>query len=52
MRAAHINELRTALDLARSALSLTSTTYTDPTLTALSTLMTTSHINELRNGVQ
>lgn len=51
-KALHITELRAALDEARSTLALAAQTYADPTITGGSTLVKTSHMNELRNGVR
>jgi len=50
--ASHINELRSRLDEARSALSLAPVSYTDPSITAGSTVIKAAHIIDLRNGVK
>ena len=48
----HIDQLRTALDQARTALDLPPIGYTDPTITAGTTLVQAAHIQDLRNGVK
>lgn len=48
----HVEELRTALNAARTALGLSAIAFTDPTLVANTTLVKTSHIEELRSGVR
>ena len=50
--ASPVNDLRTALDAARSALGLSPVTYTDPTLTPGSTIVKAVHLTDLRGGVQ
>jgi metallopeptidase family M12-like protein len=53
IQAVHLNELRSNLDAARTALGLSAVSYSDgPSVTAQSTAITASHINELRGGVQ
>ena len=51
-KAAHISELRSNLNTARSSLSLPAQSYTDPTLVVNSTVIKAQHILDLRNGVQ
>ena len=51
VRAAHINDLRAALDAARSNLVLVAITYGE-TITANTTTIKGTHITELRNGVK
>ena len=51
VKAAHINDLRTAIDAARSNLTLTALSYGE-TITGGATLIKTSHVTELRNGVK
>ena len=51
VKAAHINDLRAALDAARSALTLSAQIYGE-TVTASTTTIKTSHVTELRNGVK
>ena len=48
----HIDQMRTALNQARTALGLPAIGYTDPTITAGTTLIKAAHIQELRNGVK
>ncbi len=48
----HFEELRTALNAARTTLGLSAIAFTDPTLVANTTLVKTSHIEELRSGVR
>jgi hypothetical protein len=48
----HIDELRTALTTGRTALGLSTTFTTDPTITALTTLVKAAHFTELRNLVK
>jgi hypothetical protein len=52
VRRQHLLDLRTALDAARSTLSLTALSYTDPTITAGSTAIKAAHITDLRNGTK
>jgi hypothetical protein len=47
-----VTTLRNGLDAARSALSLSAPSYTDPTVTAGQTKVKDEHITELRNGVK
>ena len=51
IKALHINELRTAIDAARSNLSLAALTYGE-TITAGVTTPKTVHMTELRDGVK
>src|SRR5207302_10635 len=51
IKAVHINQLRTALNEARSALSLPPVPYTDPTLTAGMTV-NAADVQDLRTGVR
>jgi hypothetical protein len=52
IKTTHLTQLRTALDQARAALSLSTLAYTDPTLTANVTPVKAAHVNDLRNGVK
>jgi len=52
VKAVHITDLRTALNGARSTLGLPAISYTDPTITAGSTVIRAVHITDLRGGVQ
>ena len=58
VKANHVNELRTALDAARSAMAgagvsnATPISYTDPTLTIQSTTVKAAHFQQLRNGTK
>ena len=52
IRAAHITELRTALNEARIMLPLAPVTFIDPTLTPGSTRIKAVHIEELREGIK
>ena len=52
MKTGQITDLRSALDPARSTLSLSAVSYTDLTLTAGSTTIKAAHIADLRSGVQ
>ncbi|MGZ8833649.1 MAG: hypothetical protein ACXW19_10705 [Thermoanaerobaculia bacterium] len=47
-----MTELRTALDAARSSIGLPAIVYTDPMITAGSTVMKAVHLTELRAGTQ
>jgi hypothetical protein len=51
IRAVHIQELRTALNQARSALLLTTLTYSNDPLAAGSAIQAT-HMQQIRNGVE
>jgi hypothetical protein len=51
VKAVHITQLRTAVNLARASLGLGAFTFTDPTLTAGSTLIKGVHITELRTAL-
>ena len=48
----HLTDLRTALDAARSALTLSALSYTDTTINAQGTAVKAAHLTELRNGVK
>jgi hypothetical protein len=50
-KAAHVTDLRTAIDAARSLLTLSGLSYAD-TITASTTPISTTHFTELRNGVK
>lgn len=50
-RTVHINELRTAIDTELSRRGLSTTTWTDSTLTANSTLIRKTHVDELRTAL-
>jgi hypothetical protein len=50
-KATHINELRTAINAARTRNGLAAAAWTDPTLTAGSTVIKAVHITELRTAV-
>ena len=52
IKAAHVTELRTALNAARSTLSLPAISYSRPTLTTGVTVIFAADISELRNGTQ
>lgn len=51
VNAAHIAQLRTAVNAMRTAAGLGAGTYTDPTLTAQSTVIKTNHIADLRTAL-
>jgi len=50
IKAVHINELRSALDQARSTIGLTALTYTDTITSGVA--VKAVHLQELRNGVK
>ncbi|HYR29674.1 MAG TPA: proprotein convertase P-domain-containing protein, partial [Thermoanaerobaculia bacterium] len=52
VRAQHLVDLRTGVTAPRNALLGGSLTFTDPTITAGSTVIKAVHINELRNAVK
>jgi hypothetical protein len=52
INAAHLMELRFALDEARSAIGLTLPSYTDPTITPGVTTCKMVHVQELRDAVK
>lgn len=52
VRRQHLLDLRNALDTARSALTLSAISYTDPTITAGTTKIKAAHLTELREGVK
>jgi len=52
VRAAHLTDLRNGITAPRNALLGGSLTFTDPTITAGTTLIKAVHINELRNAVK
>ena len=49
---AHLTDLRTALDQAYTAAVKTHAAYTDPSLTAGTTMIKASHLSELRTFVR
>ncbi|HSP14738.1 MAG TPA: hypothetical protein VLV78_08300 [Thermoanaerobaculia bacterium] len=49
VRATHLTELRTAVDLVRAAAGLPAGTYTDPTITPNVTVIKAAHLTELRS---
>jgi hypothetical protein len=51
VKAAHITELRTAVDAVRALTVLGAGSYTDPTLTPNVTTVQAAHINDLRNAL-
>jgi len=51
MKAAHITELRTAINAARTRNGLTAAAWTDPTLTVGVTAIKAVHITELRTAL-
>jgi hypothetical protein len=51
VKAAHITELRTAINTARTRNGLTAVSWTDPTLTAGVTAIKAIHITELRTSL-
>ena len=48
---AHVTELRTAVNAVRALASLSAGSYTDPTLTAGTTVIKAAHINDLRTAL-
>jgi hypothetical protein len=52
IRSSHVDELRTAINQARTALVLTTATFTDPTLTVGTTLIRAAHFEELRTAMR
>jgi hypothetical protein len=52
IKAVHVTQLRTALNQARSALGVPPIVYTDPTITANTTVVRAAHLIDLRNGVK
>jgi hypothetical protein len=52
IKAVHIQEMRNALGAAYTAHSLSGPTYTNPTLTAQSSVVGKVHIDELRANVE
>jgi hypothetical protein len=48
----HVNELRTALNAARTTLGLPAATFTDPTLLAYTMPVKAAHFEELRAAVE
>ena len=52
IKAAHITELRTALDQARTKIGLPAIVYIDPTINIATTKAKAAHIMNLRGGVQ
>jgi RHS repeat-associated protein len=51
IKASHITEMRTGLEQARTALTLSPTTYTDPSLPA-GTVIKAAHIQEIRDSLK
>ena len=51
VKAVHLTELRTAVNAMRAAVGLTAGTFTDPTITALSTNVKRLHVTELRTAL-
>jgi hypothetical protein len=51
VRAVHLTEMRTALNAVYTARSLPPPNYTDPTITAGSTVIKAAHINQLRSAI-
>ena len=52
IRAVHLTQLRTAHDEARASLLLPAISYTTPTITPGTSVISAAHINDLRNGVR
>jgi len=52
IKAAHITELRTAIDQARSTIGLPALVYVDPAIAVDVTPVKTSHITNLRDGAK
>ena len=50
IRAVHLTQLRTAHDEARASLLLPAISYTTPTITPGTSVISAAHINDLRNG--
>jgi hypothetical protein len=51
VKAAHITQLRTAVDAVRALAGLGAGTYTDPTLTVGVTVIQTTHVTDLRSAL-
>lgn len=51
VKAAHISQLRTAVNAVRTLASLGGGSYTDPTLTVNVTMVKAAHINDLRTAI-
>ena len=51
VKAAHVTELRTAVNAVRTLASLGAGSYTDPTITANTTQVKAVHINDLRTAI-
>lgn len=51
VKAAHVTELRTAVNAVRTLASLGAGSYTDPTITATVTSVKAAHINDLRTAI-
>lgn len=52
IKTAHVNDLRSNLDAARTALGLSPMSYTDSSMTGGTTIVKATHLNELRTGVK
>lgn len=52
MKAAHLSDLRAALDDAYQSAGQTPGAYTDPTIVGATTRIKTAHVSELRNNVR
>ena len=52
MKAQHLSDLHAALSQAYTAAGRTPPSYADPTLTARVTLITASHLSELRTAIR
>ena len=47
----HLSQLRTAINTMRSAAGLSAVTFTDPTITAQSTIVKAVHLTQLRTAL-
>jgi hypothetical protein len=52
IKAAHVTQLRSALDAARSNIGLPALSYTDSTIMAGVTQLKAAHVQEIRAGVK
>jgi hypothetical protein len=52
IRRQHVLDLRSGLDAARSVLTLSALSYTDPSIVAGTTSIKADHLTEIRNGVK